>query len=71
MKVLVTGAAGFVGQVLVDRLVRAGFEVIGTHLPGDPPPAREQVRWMALVIEELHAAGDQNHRERGEQPGDE
>jgi nucleoside-diphosphate-sugar epimerase len=50
MKVLVTGAAGFVGQVLVDRLVRAGFEVIGTHLPGDPPPAREQVRWIELDI---------------------
>ncbi len=50
MKVLVTGAAGFVGPVLLDRLVLAGHEVIGTHLPGDVPPARAQVRWVELDI---------------------
>jgi len=37
MRYLVTGASGFVGSRLVDRLVAAGDEVTGTYL-GKPPP---------------------------------
>lgn len=50
MKVLVTGAAGFVGQVLLDRLVRARYLVSGTYFPGDVPPAIDGVEWMALDV---------------------
>lgn len=50
MKILVTGAAGFVGRVLIARLVEAGHGVIGTHLPGDSPPAQPGVSWIQLDV---------------------
>lgn len=50
MKVLVTGAAGFVGQFLVERLVRAGHAVTGTHLPGDAPRGTTGIGWLTLDI---------------------
>jgi GDP-4-dehydro-6-deoxy-D-mannose reductase len=50
VKLLVTGAAGFVGQVLVARLTRAGHVVTGTHLPGDTPPALPGSRWVELDV---------------------
>lgn len=50
MKVLVTGAAGFAGQVLIDRLVRARYVVTGTYLPGDVPPSIDGVEWLPLDV---------------------
>ncbi|HWA57760.1 MAG TPA: NAD-dependent epimerase/dehydratase family protein [Gemmatimonadales bacterium] len=49
MKVLVTGASGFVGGFLLPRLVEAGHEVIATHLP-DQPASRGAIRWLPLDL---------------------
>ena len=57
MKVLVTGADGFVGRWLVRRLLDDGREVYGTVRPEDPPrddgltpDERARVRWLPLEI---------------------
>lgn len=56
MKVLITGAGGFVGQWLVPRLLEAGHEVIGGLYPVTTPPEelaeaqRRQVRWLPLDL---------------------
>ncbi len=61
MKVLVTGADGFVGRWIVRRLLADGREVYGAVRPGQPPapvpPAadltpeeREAVRWLPLEL---------------------
>jgi GDP-4-dehydro-6-deoxy-D-mannose reductase len=58
MKVLVTGAGGFVGRWLVPGLVAAGHDVLGTRLPGEPLPSflseaeRQHVRWLPLDLRE-------------------
>lgn len=56
MKLLVTGAGGFVGRWLVPALVGAGHEVLGTRLPGEAPPEfldesqRRHVHWLPLDL---------------------
>lgn len=57
MKVLVTGADGFVGRWLIRRLLDDGREVHGAVRPSDPPrddgltaEERAQVRWLKLEI---------------------
>lgn len=54
MKVLVTGAGGFVGRWLVPALRDAGHEVIGTRLPAEPPPEAlahgPQLGWVPLEL---------------------
>ena len=61
MKILVTGAAGFVGKALLPRLVVAGHEVLGTRLPGEAPPdfmaptERRHVRWLPLDLRDTNS----------------
>jgi GDP-4-dehydro-6-deoxy-D-mannose reductase len=56
VKVLVTGAGGFVGRWLVPALLAGGHEVVGTLLPGEPSPelpgepGRPSARWTALDL---------------------
>lgn len=61
MKVLVTGAGGFVGQWLVPRLLSAGHEVVGGLYPVATPPdslpeaERRRVRWIPLDLRDAGA----------------
>jgi GDP-4-dehydro-6-deoxy-D-mannose reductase len=50
-EILVTGAAGFAGSHLVDRLVGDGADVVAWHRPGGSP-AREtaRTRWEAVDL---------------------
>ena len=49
--VLVTGAAGFAGSHLVDRLLSAGAEVAAwSHRGGRPPLTRDGARWSAIDL---------------------
>jgi GDP-4-dehydro-6-deoxy-D-mannose reductase len=48
---LVTGAAGFVGGHLLDRLLATGASVVGWYRPGtDTSALRLHVRWMAVDL---------------------
>ena len=58
MKVLVTGADGFVGRWLVRRLLADGREVYGAVRPGQSPPpvppaADHAVDLVSLVEQQL------------------
>lgn len=61
MKVLVTGAGGFVGRWLLPALVAEGHEVLGTRLPGEAPPdfldegQRRHVRWLPMELRETES----------------
>ena len=47
----VTGAAGFVGGHLIDRLVERGTSVVGWYRPGsDVAALRKDVRWIAVEL---------------------
>jgi GDP-4-dehydro-6-deoxy-D-mannose reductase len=46
----VTGAAGFVGAWLVERLVADGADVVGWQRPGTAPLTSAGVRWMRVEL---------------------
>jgi GDP-4-dehydro-6-deoxy-D-mannose reductase len=49
--ILVTGAAGFAGSHLVDRLVADGADVVAWHRPGGSPPRDvPRTRWEAVDL---------------------
>jgi len=58
--ILVTGAAGFAGGHLVDRLAGGGADVVAWHRPGGSPPRDvPRVRWEAVDLldaGQVHAA---------------
>lgn len=58
--ILVTGAAGFAGSHLVDRLVAGGADVVAWHRPGGAPPRDvPRTRWEAVDMldrDAVHAA---------------
>ena len=48
-EILVTGAAGFAGSHLIDRLAAAGARIVAWHRPGGAPPrAHAGTRWEAV-----------------------
>ena len=58
MKALVTGASGFIGSALAERLIAAGIEVRGTYRTA-PPPALTGVEWLHVQdigAPDIHAA---------------
>jgi GDP-4-dehydro-6-deoxy-D-mannose reductase len=50
VKILVTGAAGFVGGHLLDRLVTGGADIVGWYRPGSTPTLRRDVSWMCVEL---------------------
>jgi GDP-4-dehydro-6-deoxy-D-mannose reductase len=61
MRVLITGASGFIGRYLSAFAVRQGHEVIGTFLSegelGARDLPRERVRWEKLNMQDANAIG--------------
>lgn len=55
MKVLVTGANGFIGNYWVDALLRSGCTVVATGATATPRQDREGVIYHALDITDEHA----------------
>ena len=65
MRVLITGADGFVGRHVVEQLVKTGHDVFAGVRPGGDPPeswltegAREQVTLVPLEISESESVRD-------------
>jgi GDP-4-dehydro-6-deoxy-D-mannose reductase len=48
--ILVTGAAGFAGSHLLDRLIGSGAPTVGWYRPDMPPPARADVQWRGVEL---------------------
>lgn len=48
MRVLVTGASGFVGRALVHRLLADGHRVVGVSRQTDGPPRDARVSWLRM-----------------------
>lgn len=48
--ILITGAAGFVGQHLLARLTGGADTVVGWHRPGTTAPPAPGVRWRAVEL---------------------
>ena len=57
--VLVTGAAGFAGSHLLDRLADDGVDLVAWHRPGGTPPdSRRTARWMPVDLLDRQAVAN-------------
>src|SRR5216684_1946751 len=55
-EILVTGAAGFAGSHLLDRLTAGGAALVAWHRPGGQPPRDlPRTRWEAVDLLDRHA----------------
>lgn len=52
MRILVTGADGFVGGYLLPRLAAAGHEVVGTARPGSEGHRADAAAWIPLELDD-------------------
>lgn len=58
MRVLVTGAAGFLGRATVAAALAAGHEVVALRRPGSPPPEGEQASGLVWLSGDLRQSGE-------------
>jgi UDP-glucose 4-epimerase len=56
LKIVVTGAAGFVGRHLCTALAGEGHDVVACHRPGAPPPPMNGVTWTAVDLSDPRSA---------------
>ena len=57
MRVLVTGAAGFLGRATVASALAAGHEVVALRRPESPPPEGEQAPGLVWISGDLRQPG--------------
>jgi GDP-4-dehydro-6-deoxy-D-mannose reductase len=63
--ILVTGAAGFAGSHLIERLLASGADVVAWHRPGGTAPiVSERVRWEAVDLLDRAAVSERITRDR-------
>jgi GDP-4-dehydro-6-deoxy-D-mannose reductase len=64
-EILVTGAAGFAGSHLLDRLAAEGHDVVAWHRPGGHPPREvPRTRWEAVDLLDRAQVADAIARSR-------
>jgi len=58
VKVLITGAGGFLGRATVAATLAAGHDVLALHRPASPPPASEATSGLTWIAGDLRQPGE-------------